>query len=235
MSGSNCCFLTCIHTCRGHHARCWAWWSSSWNQDGWEKYQQLRYADVTILMAESEEELNSLLMKLREDSEKAGLTLSIQTIKIMASVPIDSWQIDGETMETVTDFIFLGSKITSDGDCSHEIKSHLLLGRKAMTSLHSILKSRDITLSTKIHLVKVMVFPVVMYGYKSWTIRKAKHWRIIYAFELWCWRRLLRVPWIARRSNQSILKEMSPEYSLERPLLKLRLQYLATWCEELTH
>ena len=142
----------------------------------------------------------------------------------MASSPITSLQIDGETMETVSDFVFLGSKITADGDCSHEIKKRLLLGRKAMTNLDNILKSRDITLPTKIHLVKAMVFPVVMYGCESWTIRKAECWRID-AFELWCWRRLLRVPWTARRSNQSILKEISSEYSLEGLMLKLKLQY----------
>ena len=142
----------------------------------------------------------------------------------MASGPITSWQIDGETMETVTDFIFLSSKITADGDCSHQIKRHLLFGRKAMTNLDSILKSKDITLPTKICLVKGMVFPVVMYGCESWTVKKAEHWRID-AFELWCWRRLLRVPWTARRSNQSILKEISPEYSLEGLMLKLKLQY----------
>ena len=145
----------------------------------------------------------------------------------MASSPINSWQTDGETMETVTDFIFLGSKITADGDCSHEIKRHLLLGRKVMTNLDSIFKSRNITLSTKVHLVrlvKAMVFPVVMYGCENWTIKKAEHQRI-YAFELWCWRRLLRVPWTARRSNQSILKEISPWISLEGMMLKLKLQY----------
>ena len=142
----------------------------------------------------------------------------------MASSPITSWQIDGEKVETVTDFIFMGSKITADGDCSHEIKRHLLLGRKAMTNLDSILKSRDITLPTKVHIVKALVFPVVMYGCESWTIKKAEHQRIG-AFELWCWRRLLGVPWTARRSNQSILKEISPEYSLEGLMLKLKLQY----------
>ena len=163
-------------------------------------------------------------MKVKEESEKVGLKLNIQKTKIMASGPITSWQIDGETMETVTDFIFLGSKITADGDCSHEIKRHLLLGRKSMTNLDSILKSRDITLPTKIYLVKTMVFPVVMYGCESWTIKKAEHQRID-AFELWCWRRLLRVPWTARRSDQSILKEISPEYSLEGLNLKLNLQF----------
>ena len=166
----------------------------------------LRYADDTTLMAESEEELKILLMKVKEESEKVGLKLNFQKTKIMASGPITSWQIDGETVETVTDFIFLGSKITADGDCSHEIKRHLLLGRKVMTNLDSILKSRDITLLTKVCLDKAMVFPVVMYGCESWTIKIAEHQRID-AFELWCWRRLLRVPWTARRYSQSILKE----------------------------
>ena len=173
----------------------------------------LRYPDNTTLMEESEE-LKSLLMKVKEESEKVGLELNIQKTKIMASSSITSWQIDGGTMESVTDFIFLGSKITADGDCSHQIKRHLLLGRTAMTNLDSILKSRDITLPTKIHIVKAMVFPVVMCGRESWTINKTECQRID-AFELWCWRRLLRVPWTARRSNQSILKEISPEYSLE--------------------
>ena len=162
-------------------------------------------------------------MKLKEESEKVGLKLNIQKMKIMASGPITSWQIDGETVETVTDFIFWGSKITADGDCSHEIKRHLLLGRKVMTNLDSILKNRDITFPTKFCLVKAMVFPVVMYGCESWMMKKAERRRID-AFELWCWRRLLRVPWTARRSNQSILKEISPEYSLEGPMLKLKLQ-----------
>ena len=170
-------------------------------------------------MAESEEELKSLL-KVKEDSENVVLKLNIQKTKIMASHPITSWQIDGETVETVADFIFLGSKITADGDCSHEIKRHLLLGRKVMTNLDNILKSRDITLSTMVRLVKAMVFPVVMYGCESWTIKKAECQRMD-AFELWCWRRLLRVPWTARRSNQSILKEISPGYSLEELMLKL--------------
>ena len=161
-------------------------------------------------------------MNVKEESEKAGLKLIIQKMKIMASSPITSWQIDGETMETVTDFIFLGSKITAEGDCSHEVKRCLFLGRKAMTTPDSILKSRDTTLPTKVRLVKAMVFPVVMYGCESWTIKKAECWRID-AFELWCWRRLLRVPWTARRSNQSILKEINPKYSLERQLLKLNL------------
>ena len=184
----------------------------------------LRYADDTTLMAESEEELKSLLMKVKEESEKVGLKLNIQKTKIMASGPITSWEIDGETVETVSDFIFLGSKITADGDCSHEIKRRLLLGRKVMTNLDSIFKSRDITLPTKVRLVKAMVFPVVMYGCESWTVKKAERRRID-AFELWCWRRLLRVPWTARRSNQSILKEISPGISLEGMMLKLKLQY----------
>ena len=179
----------------------------------------LRYADDTTLMAESEKELKSLLRKVKEESEKVGIKLNIQKTKIMASCPITSWQIDGETMETESDFIFLGSKITEDGDCSHEIKRHLLLGRKVMTKLDSILKSRNITLPTKVHLLKAMVFPVVMYECESWTIIKAER-RKIDAFELWCWRRLLRVPWTARRSNQSILKDISPEYSLEGLILK---------------
>ena len=160
----------------------------------------LRYADDTTLMAVSEEELKILLMKVKEESEKVGLKLNIQKTKIMASGPITSWQIDGETVETVADFIFGGSKITADGDCSHEIKRHLLLGSKVMTNLDSILKSKDITLPTKVHLVKAMVFPVVMYGCESWTVKKAECRRID-AFELWCCRRLLRVPWTARRSN----------------------------------
>ena len=183
----------------------------------------LRYADDTTLMAESEEELKSLSMKVKE-SEKVGLKLNIKKTKIMASVPITSWEIDGETVETVSDFIFLSSKITADGDCSHEIKRRLLLGRKVMTNLDSILKSRDITLPTKVCLLKTMVFPVVMYGCESWTVKKAERRRID-AFELWCWRRLFRVPWTARRSNQSILKEISLGYSLEALMLKLKLQY----------
>ena len=184
----------------------------------------LRYANDTTLMEESEEELKSILMKVKEGSEKSGLKLNIQKTRIMACSHITPWQIDGETMETVANFIFLGSKITGDGDCSHEIKSHFLLGRKAMTNLDSILKSRDITLPTKVCLVKAMVFPVFMYRCESWTIKKAEP-RRIYAFELCCWRRLLRVPWTARRSNQLFLKEISPEYSLERLMLKLKLQY----------
>ena len=175
-------------------------------------------------MAESEEELKSLLMKVKEESEKVGLKLNIQKTKIMASGPISSWQIDGETMEIMTDFIFGGSKITADSDCSSEIKRRLFLGRKAMTNLDSILKSRDITLLTKVHLVKAVVFPVVMYRCESWTIRKAELQRID-AFELPCRRRLLRICWTARRSNQSILNEISPEYSLEGLMLKLKLQF----------
>ena len=183
----------------------------------------LRYADDTTLMEEIEEELKSLLMKVKDESEKFGLKLNIQKTKIMASGPITSWQIDGETKQRQT--IFLGSKIIADDDCSHEIKRCLLLGRKVMTNLDSILKSRDITLPTKVHLVKALVFPLVMYGCESWTIKKAEHRRID-TFELWCWRRLLRVPWTARRSNESILKGISPEYSLEGLMLKLKLQYL---------
>ena len=163
-------------------------------------------------------------MKVKEESEKAGLKFSIQKTSIMASSPITSWQIDGEAMETVRDFIFGDSKITADGDCSHEIKRHLRLGRKAMTNLDSILKSRDVILPTKVRLDKAMVFPRVMYGCENWIIKKAKCQRID-AFELWCWRRLLRVPWTARRPNQSILKEISPEYPLEGLMLKQKLQY----------
>ena len=184
----------------------------------------LRYADDITLMAESEEEPKSLLMKVKEESEKVGLKLNIQKTTIMASGPITSWEIDGETMETVSDFSFLGSKITVDGDCSHEIKRRLLLGRKVMTNLDSILKSRDITLPTNVHLVKAMVFPVIMYGCESWTVKKAESQKID-AFELWYWRILLRVPGTARRSNQSILKEISPGCSLEELMLKLKLQY----------
>ena len=169
----------------------------------------------------SEEELKSLLMKVKEESEKVGLKLNIQKSKIMASGPITSWQTDGET---VTDFIFLGSKITVDGDCSHEIKRCVLLGRRVMTNLDSILKSKDITLPTKVHLVKAMVFPVVMYECESLTVKKAEHRRID-AFELWCWRRLFRVPWTARRSNQFILKEIGTGCSLEGLMLRLKLQY----------
>ena len=173
-------------------------------------------------MPESEEELKSLL-KVKKENEKVGFKLNIQKTKIMAAGPITSWQIDGETGKTVADFLFLGCKITADGDCSHEIKRCLLLGRKVMTNLDSILKS-NVTLPTKVRLVKAMVFPVVMYECDSWTIKKAECRRID-AFELWCWRRLLRVPWTARRSNQSILKEISPEYSLEGLVLMLKCQY----------
>ena len=183
----------------------------------------LRYADDTTLMAESEEELKSLLMKVKEESEKVGLKLNIQKTKIMASGPITSWQIGGETRETVRDLIFGDSKITADGNCCHEIKRHVLLGRKAMTNLDSMLKSRDITLPAKVHPVKAMVL-IVMYGCENWTVKKAEHRRTD-AFELWYWRRLLRVHGTTRRSNQSNLKEINPEYSLEGLFLKLKLQY----------
>ena len=179
---------------------------------------------TTPLWQKSKEELKSLLMKVKEESEKVDLKLNIQKTKIMASGSITSWEIDGETVETVSDFICFGSKITAEGDGSHEIKRHLLLGRKVMTNLYRILKSRDIALPTKVHLVKVMVFPMVMYGCESWTVKKAEHRRID-AFELWCWRRPLKVPWTARRSNQSILKEINPGISLEGMMLKLKLQY----------
>ena len=172
----------------------------------------LRYADDTTLMGESKEKLKGLLMKVKEESKKFGLKLNIQKTKIMASGPITSWQIDGETVETVTDFILGVSKIIADGNCSHEIKKYLSLGRKVMTNLDSILKSRDIILPTKVHRVKAGIFPAVMYGCGSWIIKKAECRRAD-AFELWCWIRLFRVPWTARRSNQSILKEISPEYS----------------------
>ena len=191
----------------------------------------LRYADNTTLTAGSKEELKSLLMKVKEESEKVGVKLHIQKTKIMATSPITSWQIDGET---VRNFIFWVSKITVGGDCSHEIKRHLLLGRKVITNLDRIIKTRDTTLPTKVHLVKAMVFPVIMYGCESWTIKKAEHQRID-AFELWRWWRLLSVPWTARRSNQSILKEINPDYSLEGLMLKLKLNTLATWCKQLTH
>ena len=186
-------------------------------------FKALTYVDDSTLMAKSEQELKSPWMKVKGESEKAGLKLNVQKTRIMASGPITSWQIDGKTMKTVPDFIFLGSKMTVDSDCSHEIKKHLLLGRKAMTNLESILKSRDITLPTKVLIVKTVVFPVVMYGCERWTLKKAEP--RIDAFALWCWRRLLRVPWTARRSNQSILKEIDPEYSLEGLMLKLKLQY----------
>ena len=182
-------------------------------------------------MVESEEELKSLLMKVKVESEKVGLNLNVQKTKIMASGPITSWEIDAET---VSDFIFLGPKITADGDCSHEIKRRLLLGRKVMTNLDSIFKSKYITLPTKVRLVKAMVFPVVMYGCENWTVKKAERRRID-AFELWCWRRLLRVSWTARRSNQSILKEVSPGISLERMMLKLKLQYFGHLIRRVTH
>ena len=182
----------------------------------------IRYSDKTTLTAESKEELKSLFMKVKEESEKTGLKLNIQKTKVMASGPITSWQIDGWTMKTLTDFTFLGSKSTADGNCSHETKRCLLLGRKAMTNLDSIFKSSDITLLTNFCLVKAMVFPVVMYECESWTIKKAERQRMD-AFELCCWRRLLRVLWTARRSNQSILKEISPEYSLAGLMLKLKL------------
>ena len=175
-------------------------------------------------MAKSEEELKGFLMKVKEESEKAGLKLNIQKTKIMTSGPITSWQIHGETTEIVTDFILGASKITADGDCNCEIKRHLPLVSKVMINLDSILKSRDITLLTKVHLVKAIVFPIVVYGCESWTIRKAECRRFD-TFELWCWRRPLRVPWTARRSNQSILKEISPKYSLEGLMLELKLQY----------
>ena len=194
------------------------------NLDTGRNINNLRYADDTILMAESEEELKSVLMKVKVESDQVGLKLNIQKTKIMASGPITSWAIDLKTVETVSDFIFWSSKITADGDCSHEIKRRLLLGRKVMTNLDGIFKSRDITLPTKVRLVKAMVFPVVMYGFESWTVKKAEGRRID-AFELWCWRRLLRVPWTARRSNQSILKETSSGISLEGMMLKLKLQY----------
>ena len=196
--------------------------AQAWIKIAGRNINNLRYADDTILVAESEEELKSLLVK--EESDKVGLKFNIQKTKIMPSGPIISWQIDRETVETVADFILGGSKITAEGGCNHEIKRCLLLGRKVMANLDSILKSSDITLPTKVRLVKAMVFPVVMYGCESWTIKKTEHQRID-AFELWCWKSLLRVPWTARRSNQSILKEISPEYSLGRLMLKLKLQY----------
>ena len=186
----------------------------------WRNINNLRYAEDTTFMGESKEEPKSLFMKVKEESEKAGLKFNIQKTKIMASGPITSWQIDGETVATVSDFIFGGSKITAGGDCSHEIKRRLLLGRKVMTNLDSLLKSRDITLPTKVHLVKAMVFPVVMYGYESWTIKKAEHQRTD-AFELWCWGRLLTVPWIARRSNQSCLFIGRTDVEAETPILWL--------------
>jgi len=184
----------------------------------------LTFADDTTLMTESEEQLKSLLMKVKEESEKVVLKLNIQKTKIMAFGPITSLQIDGETLDTVADFILGGSKITAGCDCSHEIKRCFPFGRKVMTNLDSILKIRAITFPAKVHLVKTVFFPVVLYGCESWTMKKTEHLRID-AFELWCWRRLLSVPWTARRSSQSILKEISPEYSLEGLTLKLKLQY----------
>jgi len=190
----------------------------------WRNINNLRYADDTTIMVESEEELKTLLMKVKVESEKVGLKLNIQKTKIMASGPITSWEIDGETVETVSDFIFLKSKITADGNCGHEIKRRLHLGSKVMTNIDSIFKSRHITLPTNVSLGKAIVLPVIMYGCESWTVKKAEHRRID-AFELWCWRRLLRVPWTARRSNQSIQKDISPGISLEEMMLKLKLQY----------
>ena len=184
-------------------------------------------------MAESKEELKSLLMKVKEESEKVGLNSRVKKSKIMASSPITSWQIDGEIMKTVSAFIFLASKITADDDCSHKIKTHLLLGRKVMKNLERVLKSREITLPTMAYIEKAMIFPVVMYGCESWTIMKAEHQRID-AFEPWC-SLDLRVPWTARRANQSMLKEINPEYSLEGLILKLKFQCHRTCCEEPTH
>ena len=174
---------------------------------------------IPPFMAESEEELKSLLVEVKEKSEKPGLKLNIQKMKNMAPCPVTSWKLDGEVMETVTDFIFSASKITADGGCSHEIKRHWLLGRKAMTNLDTVFKSRDISLPTKVYMVKALVFPGVMYGWESWTIRKVEGQKS-HAFELWCWRRLLRGPWIARKSNQSILMQINPEYSLEGLMLE---------------
>ena len=190
-------------------------------KNGRRNINSLRYADDTTLMAESKEELKSFLMKVKEESEKAGLKLKIQKAKIMTSSPTTSWQTDGEKVETMSDFIFLGSRINADSKCNHKIKRHLLLERIAMWNLDSVLKSRDITLLTKVCVVKPMVFPVVMYGSENWTIKKAKH-QWIDTSELWCWRIVLRVPWTAKRSNQSILKEINSEYSLEEPMLKLQ-------------
>ena len=181
---------------------------------GEKNINNLKYADDTNLMAESEEELNSLLIRVKEVSERAGLKLNIKNTKMMASSPITAWQIEGEKLEAVTDFLFLGSKITADGDCSHEIRC-LLFGRTTMTNLDGVLKSRTITLPTKVHIVKAMVFPVITHGCESWTIKKAEY-QPIDAFELWCWRRLLKVPWTTRRSNQSILREINPEILIGR-------------------
>ena len=203
--------------------KCWAWWLTSWNQDCWEKYQQPQICRWYHCYGRKWRGTKEPL----DEGERGGWKSWLKTQhskKIMVSRPITSWQIDGETMETVSNFIFLGSKITADGDCSHEIKRHLLFGRKAMTNLDSMLKSRDITWPTKVHTIKAMVFPVVMYGCESWTIKKTERQRTD-AFELWCWIRLLSVPWTTRRSNQSILKEINPEYSLEGLMLKPKLQY----------
>ena len=184
----------------------------------------LKYLDDTTLMEKSEDKLNSFLMRVKQKSERAGLKLNTKKTKIMASSHITSWQIEWGKVKVVTDFLFLNSKITGDADCRHEIRRHLLLERKAITNLDSILKSKDITLLTKVPIVKAMVFLVVMYGCETWTIKKVQHQRMD-VFKLWCWRRLLRVPWTARRSNQSILKEINSEYSLEGLMLKLKLQY----------
>ena len=189
-----------------------------------ESWKYIKQGRNTVRFLFRKLEMNGREIRLEEESEKVGLKLNIQKTKIMASGPITSWEIDEETVETVSDFILGGSKITADGDCNHEIKRRLLLRRKVMTNLDSIFKSRDITLPTKVRLVKAMVFPVLMYGCESWTVKKAECRRID-AFELWCWKRLLRVPWTARRSNQSILKEISPGISLEGMMLKLKLQY----------
>ena len=217
--------------------------STSWETLGWKKHKLesrlLREISITSDMQITpplwqKMKRNLKASWLKEESEKVGLKLNIQKMKIMASGPITSWEIDGETVETVWDFIFGGSKITADGFCSHEIKRRLLLGRKVMTNLDGILKSRDITLPTKVCLVKAMVFPVVMYGCESWTVKKAEHWRID-AFELWCWRRLLRVPWTARRSNQSILKETSSGVHWKGWCWSWNANTLATSCKKLTH
>ena len=204
--------------------KCQARWITAGIKIAGRNINNLRYADDTTLMAESEEEQKSLLMQVKEESEKVGLKLNIQKTKIMASGPITPWEIDGETVETVSEFVFWGLQNYCRWWLYHEIKRRLLLGRKVMSNLVKIFKSRDITLPTIVHLFKAMVFPVVMYGCESWTVKKAEHWRID-AFELWCWRRLLRVPWTARRTNQSILKEINPGCSLEGLMLKLKLQY----------
>ena len=205
--------------------KCQAGWSTSGIKIAGRNINNFRYPDDTILMAESEEELKSVLMKVKEESEKVGLKFNIKKIKITAFGSITSRQIDGETVETVSDFIFGGSQITVNGDCCHEIKRRLLLRRKVMTNLDCLLKIRHITLPTKIHQVKAIVFSVFMYGCESWTIKKAQRRRID-AFELWCWRRFLRVSWTARRSHYSIIKEISPEYSLEGLMMKLKLLIL---------